>query len=65
VPRTNRDLLEWFSEDERRKCAYCGKKTCVGLPDVVATFCLACGAITVEGARIDMGGRIPAEREHP
>jgi len=61
VPLTNRDLLAWFSEDERRECAYCRERACVGLPDAVATFCLVCGAITVEDVRIDLEGRIPVQ----
>jgi len=59
MPRSNRDLLAWFSEDERHECAYCRERACVGLSDVVATFCLACGAITANGVRIDVGKRIP------
>jgi hypothetical protein len=61
MPHTNRDLLAWFSEDERSECGECGEKACVSLPDVLARFCLLCGAITVDGVRIDVGGRAPAE----
>jgi len=60
MPLSNRDLLAWFSEDERRECAYCRERARVGLPDAVATFCLACGAIAVNDLRIDVGERIPA-----
>ena len=59
MPRSNRDLLAWFSEDERHECAYCGEHARVELPDAVATFCLGCGAITVNDVRIDVGERIP------
>jgi hypothetical protein len=59
VPLTNVDLLAWFAEDERHDCAYCGEHARVGLPDALATFCLACGAITVTDVRIDVGERIP------
>jgi hypothetical protein len=60
MPLTNRDLLTWFSEDERGECNECGEKACVSLPDALAAFCLACGAITVDAVRIDVGGRVPA-----
>jgi hypothetical protein len=60
MPLTNRDLLAWFSEDERSECEACGEKACVSLPDALAAFCLACGAITVDAVRIDVGGRVPA-----
>ncbi len=59
VPRTNSDLLGWFSEEERQKCAHCGEQARVGLPDALATFCLACGAITVDDVRVDVGGHVP------
>jgi hypothetical protein len=55
----NVDLLEWFSEDERNVCSSCGEKACVVLPDAPAHFCLACGAITVSGMRIDVAGVVP------
>jgi hypothetical protein len=59
MPRANSDLLGWFSEEERQECVHCGEKARVGLPDALATFCLACGAITVDDVRVDVGGRIP------
>jgi hypothetical protein len=65
VPLTNRDLVTWFKDEERSECANCGERAQVGLPDAPAIFCLACGAITVDGARIGVGVRIPAKREHP
>jgi hypothetical protein len=56
---TNEDLLEWFSDEERVLCSACGKNTCVGFPDVPASFCLACDAITVDGVRLDTGRQAP------
>ena len=58
---TNLDLLEWFGEDERGDCTACGRRACVSLPDVAASFCLGCGAITIGGMRIDAAGAIPLE----
>lgn len=60
MPLTNRDLLAWFSEEERSECEECGEKACVSLPETLAAFCLACGAITVDAVRIDVGVRVPA-----
>jgi hypothetical protein len=56
---TNLDMLAWFSEDERNVCGACGEQACVALSAAVASFCLACGAITIDGQRIDVDGRIP------
>jgi hypothetical protein len=56
---TNVDMLKWFSDDERRVCGSCGEKACVSLPAALASFCLACGAIVLDGRRIDVDGRIP------
>ena len=55
---SNRDMLEWFSEDERNVCSSCRERACVSLPHVSAHFCLACGAITVAGMRLDVNGEI-------
>lgn len=55
---SNRDLLDWFSEDERGVCSSCGERACVSLPRVSAHFCLACGAVTIAGMRIDMNREI-------
>jgi hypothetical protein len=52
-PLDNRDLLAWFGEDERSDCAWCGERTAVTFPEVEAAFCLACGAIAVDGVRLD------------
>jgi hypothetical protein len=55
---TNRDLLAWFTDDERRDCSTCGERACVGLPDVAARFCLACGAVSIAGMRLDVDREI-------
>ena len=55
---SNVDLLAWFSDDERNICAHCGERACVSLPDAVASFCLACGAVSIDGIRIDANLRI-------
>jgi hypothetical protein len=51
---SNSDLLEWFDDEERTVCPVCGDRACVTLPDVAATFCLACGAIYIDGVRLDI-----------
>jgi len=51
-------MLAWFSEDERHVCGSCGEKTSVSLPGALALFCLACGAISVDGMRIDSDLRL-------
>jgi hypothetical protein len=48
------DLLAWFSDDEREDCSTCGERTCVTLPDALASFCLACGTITIDGVEIEL-----------
>jgi hypothetical protein len=58
-PESNVDLLAWFSEDERQACASCGERASVTIPEVVALFCLSCGAITIDGLRIDVERRLP------
>jgi hypothetical protein len=55
---SNRDLLDWFSEDERGVCSSCGERACVSLPRVAAQFCFACGAVTIAGFRIDVNREI-------
>jgi hypothetical protein len=52
-------MLAWFEEDERSQCASCHEKACVTLPHAHASFCLACGAISLNGERIDVDRRIP------
>lgn len=54
---TNLDLLEWFDESERAFCRACGHQTAVQLPEARATFCLGCGAVSVDGVRLDTNGR--------
>ncbi len=56
----NVDLLTWFSEEERQACEDCGERSSVSLPEAVASFCLRCGAITIDGVRVDVDGRISA-----
>jgi hypothetical protein len=58
-PLDNVDLLAWFSEDERQMCEGCGEPSAVSIPDAVALFCLRCGAVTVEGVRLDLDLVIP------
>jgi hypothetical protein len=53
------DLLAWFSEDERHVCERGGERTAVSPPEAVASFCLGCGAITINGVRVDVDGRVP------
>jgi hypothetical protein len=55
---SNVDLLAWFSEEERTVCGSCDERACVSLPDAFASFCLACGAVSVDGVRIDAELRI-------
>ena len=62
---SNADMLDWFPEDERGECGSCGERSCVSLPRVVASFCLNCGAITLDGRRIDHGGRVELEGVPP
>jgi len=54
----NVDLLTWFSEDERHVCESCGERSAVGLPEAVASFCLHCGAVMINGARVDVDARV-------
>jgi hypothetical protein len=51
---SNRDMLDWFSEEERSVCTSCGARACVSLPRVAAQFCFACGAVTIAGFRVDV-----------
>ena len=54
----NLDLLAWFSEDERQVCQSCGERSAVSVPDALASFCLRCGAVALDGVRVDVDGRI-------
>jgi hypothetical protein len=58
---SNLDLLEPFDEDERAECPSCRQKACVSLPETAACFCLACGAVTIGGLRLDVGREIPVD----
>lgn len=58
---SNIDFLAWFSDDERRNCASCGKRTAVGFPEADSVFCLSCGAVWLHGDRVDVDLRIPVE----
>ena len=61
LPRApfNVDLLEWFAEDERSVCASCGERATVQLTEAVASFCLACAAVSIEGVRVDADFALP------
>jgi hypothetical protein len=58
APRTNLDLLAWFSDEERGICPDCGAHAVVSLSRSAAEFCLACGGMWFEGERRDDEGRI-------
>jgi hypothetical protein len=58
LPR-NVDFLAWFSEDERQVCEACGEPSAVSVPEAVALFCLSCGAVTIDGERLDVDGQLP------
>jgi hypothetical protein len=58
LPPTNVDMLAWFSEEKTHVCGSCGERACVTLPDAPRSLCLACGAVSVNGVRIDSGLRI-------
>ena len=53
------DMLGWFTEEERNECGSCGEHACVSLEGALASFCLACGAVTVDGVRIDVDRKLP------
>jgi hypothetical protein len=59
---TNVDLLAWFGEDERQECSTCAERARVTLPNAAASFCLACGAVTIDGAGIAISAE-PAPSE--
>ena len=56
---SNADMLAWFREEERHVCGACHEKSCVTLPGVLASFCLSCGAVTLDGERLDVDRRLP------
>jgi hypothetical protein len=47
------DMLTWFSDEERERCSSCGERASVTLQEGLATMCLACRSITVDGKRFD------------
>ena len=59
APVSNTDLLAWFGEHERKVCDSCGEKTCVSLPGALASFCLGCDAVTLDGERLDVDRHLP------
>lgn len=62
---TNLDMLHWFEEDERQGCDACGMRAAVTCPGAPASFCLACGAITVDGRRINPAAATLAQTGDP
>jgi hypothetical protein len=46
-------MLSWFSDEERERCSSCGERASVTLEEGLATMCLACRSITVDGKRFD------------
>jgi hypothetical protein len=39
-------------------CGSCGERASVTVQDALASVCLACGAITLDGIRIDLERRL-------
>ena len=60
APGRNIDLLAWFSEDEREECSKCGEKAVVTVADALASFCLSCGVIWINGEPVELSARSPA-----
>ena len=58
-PPSNTDMLAWFRDEERHVCDACNQKACVSLPGALASFCLACSAVTLDGVRVDVERRLP------
>jgi len=56
----NTDLLHWFDEDETSQCPACRARACVTAPKALAAFCLHCGAVWIDGERLDVDGKILA-----
>jgi hypothetical protein len=54
VADSNVDLLHWFGEDERDECTSCGECAVVTIPEALASFCLACGAVWLDGKALDV-----------
>jgi hypothetical protein len=59
---SNRDMLDWFSEEERCVCNHCGEHACVSLPEADSLFCFGCGAVTLSGIRLDADRAILSQR---
>ena len=57
---TNQDMLGWFTDEEKNDCASCGEHACVSLQGAIASFCLHCGAVLIDGRRIDVDRKLPA-----
>jgi len=55
---SNIGTLAWFIEGERHVCGSCDMKACVSLSEATSSFCLACGAVSIEGVRVDVDRRI-------
>ncbi len=52
-------MLGWFNEEEREECSACGRRACVRLPEgAPSRFCLACGAVWLDGERLDANVKI-------
>jgi hypothetical protein len=51
-------MLSWFGDDECERCRECGEHASVSLSETPASFCLACGAISIDGKRIDVDRRV-------
>lgn len=65
---TNFDLLAWFSEEERRECWVCNEPAAVSVGGASdASFCLACGTISLDGVPIKVGATrlVAAHTENP
>jgi hypothetical protein len=59
----NTDLLAWFTEEERQMCGACGQRARVTVDGALTSFCLSCGAVWLEGERIDVDRRIGHSKE--
>jgi hypothetical protein len=55
----NRDAIGVL---RRQVCKSCGERAMVSVPEAVASFCLSCGAVTIDGERLDVDGQLPGLR---
>jgi hypothetical protein len=46
-------------------CESCGESSAVSVPDALASFCLRCGAVTIDGVRLDVDGVMALRRVDP